>query len=89
MRSQDRGKDERGSAMSLCKQRLLFVSRRGGLELPPVQRKHPNPLSVLAQKGSGSSGLEASCREGYSSHSQKSRSGFNHLAREVRDSINC
>ncbi len=39
-RSQDRGKDKRGSPMGLCKQRLLLPSSAGGgVEVPPVQRK--------------------------------------------------
>lgn len=49
MRSQDRGKDKRGRAMSLCKQRLFFFflyslllpsSAGAGAQLLPVQRKH-------------------------------------------------
>lgn len=47
MRSQDRGKDKRGRAMSLCKQRLFFLyslllpsSTGAGAQLLPVQRKH-------------------------------------------------
>lgn len=46
--------------MSLCKQFCVCVplslpsSAGGGVELPPEQRKHLNPVCVLAQKGSGS-----------------------------------